>query len=174
METPRRPASGRKVLDIEVYSSRSKVYVAVDGTTVSDSEPVLWYNTFYLITISIIFDVFLQVLEDEMREQGRGIHVIVLNQATVSTHSHIIYYISLYYYYLFMMSSPSLNVVVSSSFRVMSWPKECLILILPMRMKPWSSSSTWSHVAEFSSSLLRLKNASPINSLDFRLCFVFL
>lgn len=139
VEVPRHPVNNKKVLDVEVYSSRSKVYVAVDGTTVSDScwlscekrvdrdewvksqtavvRELQWLvrssasrtsslapitavsKEIYLLFggsavrngqgirrglgIQLSSFIHFQVLEDEAREQGRGIHVIVLNQATV-------------------------------------------------------------------------------------------
>ncbi|KAM5266470.1 protein O-linked-mannose beta-1,2-N-acetylglucosaminyltransferase 1 isoform 1-T2 [Hipposideros larvatus] len=105
LEPPRHRGSGpRRVLDVEVYSSRSKVYVAVDGTTGLSlvdydigsmrqrwSRALRSHESCRKDCCRKMCDLFgwecygsflEEVLEDEAREQGRGIHVIVLNQAT--------------------------------------------------------------------------------------------
>ena len=69
-----------KFLTVEVISSKTKASVTIDGTTVSP-----FFSAFESSkekkNLNLIAS-FLQILEDIEPDKGRGIHVIVLNQAT--------------------------------------------------------------------------------------------
>lgn len=79
-------------LTIEVLSSQSRVTVTIDGATVKhiilfDQVTLCWYCTVSILLTGTNFWFFMQIVEDGEKGEGRGIHVVVLNQATGSVMS---------------------------------------------------------------------------------------